>query len=153
MNNNYQAIKQQIIELYFDASREYYLEQGNYAELVKWLAPQYTVELLKQYWVVRHLFEERISWDDLVEYYYDEGDFDENNDYIGYHEFNYYCHVNFFYSLYVSEINEYEDYWSESTKDLQTQIYRRVNSAFMQAMEQYHREKVNLLKSKQPKYD
>jgi hypothetical protein len=143
MNNNYLVIKQQIIEIYFDSSREHYLEQGKYAELVEWAAPQYTIESLKEYWVVRHLFEMRIGWDDLVEYYYNVEDFDENNDYIGYHEFIYYCHVNFIFSLYINDIDEYEDYWTSSTKDLQTQIYRRVNSAFIQALEQYHDEKIN----------
>jgi hypothetical protein len=153
MKDNYQVIKQQIIEIYFDSSREYYLEQGKYTELVEWAAPQYTIESLKEYWVVRHLFEMRISWDDLVEYYYDEEDFNENNDYIGYHEFIYYCHVNSFFSLYINDIDEYEDYWSNSTKDLQTQIYRRVNCAFTQALERYHQEKVSLVKSIKSVYD
>jgi hypothetical protein len=102
---------------------------------------------------LKHLFEEKVDWSDLVEYFYDEADFDENDDYIGYHEFIYYCHVNFFFSLYINDIDEYEDYWSNSTKDLQTQIYRRVNCAFTQALEQYHQEKVSLVKSIEPVYD
>jgi hypothetical protein len=153
MNDNYHVIKQQIIEIYFDSSREYYLEQGKYKELVEWADPHYTVEMLGKLWVVKHLFGDRIDWIDLVEYYYDETDFDDDNYYIGYHEFIYYCQVNFFFSLYINDIDEYEDYWSNSTKDLQTQIYRRVNCAFTQALERYHQEKVNLVKSIEPVYD
>jgi hypothetical protein len=47
MTFDYNIIKQQIIEIYFDSSREYYLEQGRYTELVDWAYPEYTVEKLK----------------------------------------------------------------------------------------------------------